>query len=70
VFRRTKAYPENNNAELGGESPRDGIQHQLSRRGIRIENAGPPPAGVTRLLGQGLEGLRGLFKNHRNETGQ
>jgi hypothetical protein len=60
MFRRTFVHPETNNQELGGAGPRD-TRYFLRQRGLRIENDGPPPAGVTRLPGQGNAGLRGLF---------
>jgi hypothetical protein len=62
-FRRTKAHPEANSGSLGGES-RDEVKQRVTHNGIRIESDLPPPAGVVRLPGQGLDGLRGLFKGN------
>jgi hypothetical protein len=61
MFRRTKAHPETNTEQLGGEGPRDEVRHLLKQRGIKIENDRPPVAGVTRLPGQGLAGFDGVF---------
>jgi hypothetical protein len=64
--RRTKAHPETNTEQLGGDG-RDAVKQQVTQNGIKIESDKPPPIpGVTRLPGQGVEGLRGLFKGTRD----
>jgi hypothetical protein len=62
--RRSFAHPETNTESLGGEGRgRDEVKQRVTHNGIRIESDKPPPvADVTRLPGQGREGLRGLFK--------
>jgi hypothetical protein len=61
MFRRTKAHPETNTESLGGPG-RDEVTQRITHNGIKIESDRPPPDGVTRLSGQGLDGLRGLLK--------
>jgi hypothetical protein len=56
--RRTHVHPETNAEMLGGEG-RDDVR--VTHNGMQIESDKPPPQGVTRLPGQGREGLRGLF---------
>jgi hypothetical protein len=61
------AAPDDNAAMLGGPGKRT-VSELLRQRGHHIENLGPPPPGVTRLPGRGVDGFKGLFGNQLQET--